>query len=255
MSDKLQRSERVAKTVRRPTETEAAGDPQTSLMTLMEHARGRHRTSASMILETLHAAIVQGVIPGGTALRQDELAAALSVSRMPIREALRRLEVEGLVESTPHKGSVVASLVPEDVEEIVELRVALEGLALTLSLPRLDAATLDGAEAILAGIDAEETLTRRNALNREFHAILYSGVRRPRLERQIRGLYDAFDRYLRVEHSLLDRRAESQREHRRILDACRRGNVAVAVGELASHVAGAGTGLAAVLRNKAAEKA
>ena len=223
----------------------------------MEIAKGHHRTTAAVIAETLHAAIIQGVIAGGTALRQDELASILSVSRMPIREALRQLEVEGLIAFTPHKGAVVACLVPEEVEEIAEHaiicgfgRIALEGLALSLSLPHLDAAKLDTAEAIVNLIDGEASLIRRNELNREFHATLYSGVQRPRLERQIRSLYDGFDRYLRIEHSLLDRQAESQKEHRRILDACRRGNVAVALAELAGHVAGAGASLSALIRRK-----
>ena len=228
----------------------STGQPPDALRSLMEIAKGHHRTTAAVIAETLHAAIIQGVIAGGTALRQDELASILSVSRMPIREALRQLEVEGLIAFTPHKGAVVACLVPEEVEEIAELRVALEGLALSLSLPHLDAAKLDTAEAIVNLIDGEASLIRRNELNREFHATLYSGVQRPRLERQIRSLYDGFDRYLRIEHSLLDRQAESQKEHRRILDACRRGNVAVALAELAGHVAGAGASLSALIRRK-----
>ncbi len=224
--------------------------PSDALRSLMEIAKGHHRTTAAVIAETLHAAIIQGVIAGGTALRQDELASMLSVSRMPIREALRQLEVEGLIAFTPHKGAVVACLVPEEVEEIAELRVALEGLALSLSLPHLDAAKLDEAEAIVDLMDGEGSIARRNELNREFHLTLYSGVQRPRLERQIRSLYDGFDRYLRIEHSLLDRQAESQKEHRRILDACRRGNVAAALAELAGHVAGAGASLSALIRRK-----
>ena len=228
----------------------STGQPPNALRALMDIAKGHHRTTAAVIAETLHAAIIQGVIAGGTALRQDELASMLSVSRMPIREALRQLEVEGLIAFTPHKGAVVACLVPEEVEEIAELRVALEGLALSLSLPHLDAAKLDAAEAIVDLIDGEGSLPRRNELNREFHATLYSGVRRPRLERQIRSLYDGFDRYLRIEHSLLDRQAESQKEHRRILDACRRGHLAVAVAELAGHVAGASASLSALIRRK-----
>ena len=218
---------------------------------LLIAAKAQHRTSAAVITETLRKAIIQGVIAGGVALRQDELAAALAVSRMPIREALRQLEVEGLIEFTPHKGAVVATLDPGDVEEIAEIRVALEGLALTLSFPHLSADILDQAEATLDAIDGEPSLVARSALNRAFHALLYSGVRRRRLERQIQTLYDSFDRYLRLEHSLLDRRETSQQEHRRILSACRRGNLAVAVGELCHHIADAGGGLSLFLRRQA----
>ena len=218
------------------------------LNALLVAARTQHRTSAAVITETLRKAIIQGVIAGGTALRQDDLATTLAVSRMPIREALRQLEVEGLIEFTPHKGAVVATLVPEDVEEISELRVAMEGLALTLSFPHLSAIILDKAEAVLDAIDAEPSLVARSGLNREFHALLYSGVRRRRLERQIQTLYDAFDRYLRLEHSVLDRRVSSQQEHHRLLHACRRRNLTVALGELHSHIADSGASLSAFLR-------
>ena len=70
-------------------------------------------------------------------VRQDELAAAYGVSRMPIREAIRVLEAEGLVISRPNRGSVVAPLDPEDAEEIFDVRTALESLALRRSIPRL----------------------------------------------------------------------------------------------------------------------
>ena len=227
------------------------GGPVDGLNALLVAARAQHRTSAAVITETLRKAIIQGIIAGGTPLRQDDLAATLAVSRMPIREALRQLEVEGLVEFTPHKGAVVATLVPDDVEEIAEIRVALEGLALTLSFPHLSRGVLDEAEAVLDTMDGERSLVARSALNRAFHALLYSGVRRRRLERQIQTLYDGFDRYLRLEHSLLDRRANSQQEHRRILSACRRGNLPVALGELQSHIADAGASLSAFLRRPA----
>ena len=170
---------------------------------------------------------------------------------MPIREAIRQLEVEGLVDFTPHKGAVVATLDPEDVRELSELRVALESLALTLSFPCLTRPILEEAERVIERIDAEPLLQARNALNRTFHTLLYSGVRRPRLERQIQTLYDGFDRYLRVEHSVLDRRVSSQQEHRRLLEACRRGNLPVALGELHAHIADAGESLSAFLRREA----
>ncbi len=224
--------------------------PSQGLHVLLLAAKAQHRTSAAVVTDTLRKAIIQGVIAGGVALRQDDLAATLAVSRMPIREALRQLEVEGLVEFTAHKGAVVATLDPDDVEEIAEIRVALEGLALTLSFPHLTPSILDEAEAVLDRMDGEPSLLARSALNRAFHALLYSGVHRRRLERQIWTLYNGFDRYLRLEHSVLDRRETSQQEHRRILAACRRRNLAVAVGELRHHISDAGSGLSAFLRDK-----
>ncbi len=221
---------------------------EVDLATLLTVAKRGHRTTAAAITETLRRAIIQGVIEGGAALRQDDLAAALSVSRMPIREAIRQLEVEGLVTVAPHRGAVAVTLVPGDVEEIAELRVALESLALTLSLTQLTDATLDEAGLVLDAIDREASVVIRGELNRRFHRLLYSGACRPRLHRQIEALYDNFDRYLRLEHSVLDRRLDSQQEHRRLLDACRRRNLAVALGELNSHIKDAAGRLATFLR-------
>jgi len=220
------------------------------LRRLMRAAEPGHRTASGVVTETLRTAIIQGAIPAGTALRQNDLAAALGISRMPVREAIRQLEGEGLVDFAPHRGAVVATLLPDDAVEISELRVALEQLALRLSLPHLDTAAFDRADTILTAIDAEQSVAKRAVLNRHFHAVLYSGVNRPRLGRQIASLYDAFDRYLRFEHSQLERHARSQQEHRRILDACRRGNMTVALGELASHIGDAGDQLAALLRSR-----
>lgn len=223
------------------------------LPALLREAASRHRTASAAVTEALRRAIVGGVMPGGMRLRQDDLAATLGTSRMPIREAIRNLEAEGLVAFEPHRGAMVATLLAEDVLELSELRVALESLALSLSLPELPEAALDAADAVLTAMDQEPSAARRSALNRRFHALLYSGVRRPRLARQIDTLYDAFDRYLRVEHRELDRERRSQEEHRRILDACRRRNLAVALGELRSHIADPGQALAALLRRRSAE--
>ena len=222
----------------------------TPLLRLMRAAAAHHRTAAGVVTETLRSAIIDGTIPAGMQLRQNDLASTLGISRMPIREAIRQLEAEGMIDFAPHRGAVVATLVPEDVEDISELRVALEQLALRLSLPQLDVAAFDRADAILAAIDVEASVARRAVLNRQFHALLYSGVSRRRLERQIGTLYDAFDRYLRFEHSQLERHVRSQQEHRRILDACRRGNMVVALGELGSHIGDAGRELAAFLRSR-----
>ena len=108
------------------------------LQRLMRAAEPAHRTASGVVTQTLRTAIIEGAIAAGTALRQNDLAAALGISRMPIREAIRQLEGESLVDFAPPRGAVVATLLPDDAVEISELRVALEQLALRLSLPHLD---------------------------------------------------------------------------------------------------------------------
>lgn len=206
------------------------------LKNILDGARARHRTSASAVTEALRKAIVDGVIPEGAALRQDVLAAELGVSRMPVRESLRRLETEGLVDFVPHCGAIVASLSAEDILEIAQMRVALEGLALERSFDGFRPERLEKAETLCLELDKAESLTAFTALNRRFHTALYGLKAGSRLQRQIDGLYDAYDRYFRLEHGKSDRRRRSQEEHRAILAACREQNLVAAQRTLRRHI-------------------
>ncbi len=205
----------------------------------MASARTRHRTAASAVTEVLRSAIVSGALPAGMALRQDLLASELGVSRMPIRESLRRLETEGLVDFTPHCGAVVATLLTADIREIAQMRLSLECLALERAIDLADMSRLDAADMLLAQLDAADALAARNALNRRFHAALYGTAPASRLQRHIDMLYDAYERFLLVEHSQLDRRARSQAEHRAILSACRVRDAKAARAALVRHIEGA----------------
>src|SRR5687767_11201338 len=98
------------------------------------------QTVAGMTLEAIRARILRGVYPEGVPLRQDSIADALGVSRIPVREALRQLEAEGLVTVTPHRGAIVSTLSLAEIEEVFALRAAIESTLLRAALPRLDAA-------------------------------------------------------------------------------------------------------------------
>jgi DNA-binding GntR family transcriptional regulator len=222
---------------------------RTALNSLLDDARGRHRTDAAAVTETLRVAIVTGVLAANVPLRQDLLASDLGVSRMPIREGIRRLEAEGLVDFVPHCGAVVSPLRPGDILEIAQMRAALECLALDRALREPVSARLDAAEQCLLQIDDAESLVARNLLNRRFHYALYGSEPTTRLHRHIDMLYDAYERYLLVEHSRLDRRARSQAEHRAILGAVRAGDASAAREALRRHIEGAAEELVAYLSN------
>src|SRR3954462_13718603 len=112
------------------------------------HARGatvvpiQRQTIASMTVEALRERILRGDYPDGEPLRQDALADELGVSRIPVREALRQLEAEGLVTFNPHRGAVVSTLSLEEIEELLELRADIECELLRRAIPSTTAPDL-----------------------------------------------------------------------------------------------------------------
>lgn len=207
-------------------------------MTLTELVRSvgarRYRTASEYVEATLKAAIVSGELAPGTPLRQEELAAAFDMSRMPIREALRRLEAQALVDFEPHKGAVVVQITLLEALDNYAIRAALEPQALRYSLPHLGEADFQVAEEILQDIDGERDPSRMGELNRRFHMTLYAQAGLPRLVALAEQHLVAADRYLRF-HVAAAGGDLGQDEHRRMLDACRRGDEAGALAVLAAH--------------------
>jgi DNA-binding GntR family transcriptional regulator len=206
------------------------------------------RTTPGIVADVLREAIIRGELHGGQPLRQDELSSQFGLSRIPVREALKQLEGEGLVTVIPHRGAVVSALSLGELQEICEIRGALETMALRLAMPSLDEDSLARAEAILQDTDATtDLLGHWSPNNWQFHSTLYTPANRPRLLATIKQLHDQVDRYLRLHVSLLNYKAKGQDEHWRILDACRRRDVALAVALLEEHIATVATLLAEYL--------
>lgn len=213
------------------------------------------RSTPDLIAEVLRQAISDGRLAAGRPLRQVELAAELGVSRIPLREALRRLEAEGLVRHSPHRGAVVAELSWQEAREIGEMRLALELLALRRAVPRLDPATLDRAEALLAEAERTTDPGRWSALNRQFHTALYAPSERPLLLAHIERLHHNLDRYMRLVLGDLGHQRVSQDEHAALLAACRAGDAETACAVLEHHIATADARLVAHLEAASGEGA
>ena len=196
----------------------------------------RPQTVAEQVANVLREAIADGSLADGTALRQDDLALRFGFSRMPIRDALRQLEAEGIVQIHPTKGAQVARMDATEIREIFALRDLLESQALNLSVPTLGSEKLDEAAQVLARIDAEPDVARWGALNRTFHLALYSACGNARLLALIEAHHNAADRYVRMLLSSLDYRGVSQAEHRELLAACRKRDTAEAVRVLKKHL-------------------
>ncbi|MGB3681818.1 MAG: GntR family transcriptional regulator [Rubrobacteraceae bacterium] len=207
-----------------------------SLEEVVERASRRYRTTQGMVVGGLRDAILSGVLAGGRPLRQDDIAEHFGVSRMPVREALRQLEGEGMVSFYPHRGAVVSELSYKEVVEIIEIRISLETMALRKAFPLLGEEAFDRAEEVLHSIDEADDLTSRwGELNWRFHATLFSPSERPRLLSIIKTQHTAFERYIRV-HLALSDYEKPQKEHYELLDICRRREEASAIEQLTRHI-------------------
>lgn len=157
------------------------------------------QTVAATVGERLRDLILTGRLAPGTVLRLAPLAASFGVSVMPVREALRNLESEGLVIVQPRRGARVAELSVEDAEEIYALRIALETLCARHATERLTPADIAELERLFGEMqDAERAgdLAAFIECDHAFHAYLYGVSERPRLVRMISELQDRSRRYL-----------------------------------------------------------
>lgn len=195
----------------------------------------RPQTAADGVTAILREAIATGTLAPGAALRQDELAKEFGVSRMPVRDALRYLEAEGLVAIHPTRGAVVAAMNATDITELYALRELLEVEALKLSMQKQNPDSLRLAAGLIEQLDRETDVGRWGQLNREFHLALYRDCGNRRLLDLIDAQHTASDRYVRIVLSNLDYRERSQDEHRAVLFSCMQGDEAAAIGHLTRH--------------------
>ena len=180
--------------------------------------------ASQRIAAHLREAILSGEIAPGQWIRQEEVAARLGASRLPVREALRMLEAEGLTEHAANKGSRVPLLDMREVDIVYRMRERLEPLALAESLPQLSDDQIAHMEDVQARIEADGKLTEFLVLDREFHLTSYAGCPSERLVSTISGLWNSTQHYRRAFMLLSgpDRRWVVNSEHRLLLDAIHR---------------------------------
>ena len=205
-------------------------------------------TAEEAVTATLRAAIRDGALTPGQRLTQSELAGQLGVSRIPLRDALRRLEVESLVEIDGHRGARVTVLSAEDVAEIYEMRIMLEARCMRYSIENLTAdAAMELADESTAseldGLAPREAFQRR----REFYGRLYAFAERPRMRRTIMQLRDNVDRY----HMLSDR-SHAHLAHKELAEAIAERNADRAVAVLTDHISESRDDLIATLATEVA---
>ncbi|ANY90019.1 MULTISPECIES: GntR family transcriptional regulator [Pseudomonas] len=206
----------------------------------------------SVIEERLRSAIVDGRLPPGTALRQQEIATLFGVSRMPVREALRQLEAQSLLQVVMHKGAVVAPLIGEDAVDTYELRVMLEAEALRQSVPLLEPEDIALARGYIQQLENETRHAEIGRLNRLLHMTLYSKARNQKLLRMIEIELNEEERFLRFHLSSMGLGKLTQDDHIALVDAASAKQVEEAVSVLERHLNNASRTIRAYLDSQSA---
>lgn len=180
-----------------------------------------YRTMQEIVTEKLRDAILHGELTPGEKLVQDELARRYGVSRMPVREACRTLEGEGLVTFHPHRGVAVTELSAEEIREVFSIRLLLEGMATRQAATHMTEEVAGELRSLLIQLEAaQDDADRYLDLNQSFHYELFRAARRPRLIALIKDLRNIVQPYLRLHLLARGRVAESLAEHRAIFEAC-----------------------------------
>ena len=200
-----------------------------------------------MVAEVLREAITGGHLRANQPLPQDEIAAQLRVSHIPVREALRQLQSEGLVDYQPNRGATVSALTPEEIREIYDIRAILETSAVRRAASRLSDTTLAQAARILDAAEAATDGVSWGSCDVDFHQLIYDLEARPRLHELIAGLLRRVDRYWLTHGLMLKHRSQFEAEHRALLAAIAVRDADQAAELLEEHLAGASAHLIAEL--------
>jgi DNA-binding GntR family transcriptional regulator len=208
----------------------------------------------SAVADRLRSQIIRGEIPEGAQLRQDALATQFRVSRIPVREALRQLDAEGLITIVPNRGALVPALSPADIEELFTIRALLEPELLRLSIPHLTQEDFREAKKVLSKyveeLRRDDHVGAWGRLNWQFHSILYSRANRPYFMSILRNVNNNGERYTRLQLYLTHGIKRANEEHHRIIELCQRRNIPAACKLLREHIQHAGQSLKQVLQER-----
>ena len=181
-----------------------------------------------VVAEALRDAIKSGTLAPGQRLMEIQLAEELGVSRTPVREAIRKLEQEGYVVTVPRRGAYVASVSIRDINEIFEIRAALEVLACELAAERITEEEQERLERLLVAIGGQieaGDMEKIVETDMRFHDLLYQASRNTRLVGIISNLREQLTRFRSASMSFPGRLKETLEEHREIVDAIAQGDV------------------------------
>lgn len=185
---------------------------------------GREASASERIVAALRSDILSGDLRPRARLNQRDLAKRFGVSRIPVRDALRTLASEGLVVATDQQGVAVAPLTTADLQELYELRLAIEPLITRLALPNFGRGEIARMQHWMEVMDQTDDEAEWLEANDRFHSVIYAKADRPRMIELCRQLRQHTGRYVRVFLSVLHGREQLSRDHAMILDAASRGD-------------------------------
>ncbi len=192
-----------------------------------------------VVFQTLREAILRGNIKPGERLMEIQLSQQLGVSRTPVREAIRMLELEGLVNMTPRKGAAVAAISEKSLRDVLEVRCALEELSVRLACERMSWEQFEQLRASnvkFAQVAEGEDITEIAKSDEAFHDIIYYSTNNDKLILLLNQLREQMYRY-RIEHiKIKERRSMLIREHQEIIDALRERDSQTAVLVMRRHI-------------------
>lgn len=210
---------------------------------------GKMASASDIVFEALRHAIINGELADGEPLRQDEIAGIFNTSRIPVREALSRLEQQGLVRTERYKGAFVAGISIDEVSEIFSFRSLVESNVIAAAVPKIRPETLAEARIYYTEFSTTKDPMEWGKLNRKFHYMLYRDSDLTFHLSIINNALDRIDRYLRAQLTMTDGVPKANKEHLGILRACEKGDAELAAKLTREHILGARDNLVEFLEN------
>lgn len=181
------------------------------------------KTVSGIAQERIREAILRGTLPPGTRIDQNQLAADLNTSLIPVREALKSLASEGLIQIIPRRGAFVADFSLKDLEDLYEARMMFEGQVAAKAAALLTDDQIEELRAIcieMSSALAHSSYDDFTRLNREFHFLIYHAADNHHLTDMLSGLWDMAERYRYRYQYILDEHDTVNADHQEIVDAC-----------------------------------
>lgn len=202
----------------------------------------RPPTMSQTVAAQIREQILKREIAGGEPLRQEAIAKSFGTSIIPVREALRQLEAEGLVELQSHRGAIATELTLDKAREWTHLRRLIETDLIGLAIDRITDEDLDNASQILErfdnAMDQRRDIEHWSEYNWAFHSALYEPANRPETMKVLTTLHKKCDRYVRIQLLGWGHIVRAEEEHHELIETCRKRRKRAAKTLLGKHIDG-----------------